>query len=173
MKKKPKFTDLQARFVDEYLIDLNASRAAEAAGSTAEDLGQAGYGLLKNPQVRAEIDRRRSELREKLQLDQETVLNGIKARAFYDVGEVAIEGVKKPEDVIRLPLEVRMAIDGWSWDKNGNFTLKFADRGKALDQLARHLSLYNDSLEVNVTENLAERMRRAKARTPKGSEKTG
>jgi phage terminase small subunit len=63
-----------------------------------------------------------------------------------------------------LPETVRRAIVGWGWDRNQNFTLKLADKFKALDQLARHLSLYNDRLEVSSVETLADRLARAKAR---------
>jgi phage terminase small subunit len=40
--------------------------------------------------------------------------------------------------------------------------IKRTDRLRALDMLARHHSLYNDKLEVSVTDNLADRIARAK-----------
>ena len=39
-----------------------------------------------------------------------------------------------------------------------------ADREKALENVARHLGMFNDKLEVNMTGPLAERLARAKAR---------
>ncbi len=39
-----------------------------------------------------------------------------------------------------------------------------ADREKALENVARHLGMFNDKLEVNVTGPLAERLARARAR---------
>ena len=42
--------------------------------------------------------------------------------------------------------------------------IKRTDRLRALDMLARHFALYNDKLQVSVTDGLAERVRRAKER---------
>lgn len=57
-----------------------------------------------------------------------------------------------------MPKKLRRAIVGWGYDRNQNFTVKLADKSKALDQLARHLSLYNDKLEVTGLNALAERL---------------
>lgn len=43
--------------------------------------------------------------------------------------------------------------------------LKLWDKNSALDKIARHLAMYNDTLNVNVVDTLAERMSRMKART--------
>lgn len=72
-----------------------------------------------------------------------------------------IHGLRGPADIKRLPETVRRAIVGWSWDRNQNFTVKLADKSKALDQLARHLSLYNDRLEVNGLQGLADHLAQA------------
>lgn len=104
--------------------------------------------------------------------------------AFYDPGTLMIDGaanaddpieavidgrviygLRCPADIRRLPGKVRRAIVGWGWDRNQNFTVKLADKSKALDQLARHLSLYNDKLEMTVLDGLAERLARASRRT--------
>ncbi|GGE55648.1 phage terminase small subunit [Agaricicola taiwanensis] len=42
--------------------------------------------------------------------------------------------------------------------------IKTWDKISALDKIARHLGLYNDSLNLNVTDDLAARLARAKAR---------
>src|SRR5882672_1889337 len=76
----------------------------------------------------------------------------------------AVSGITSPAHIAGLPENVRRAIVGWGWDRNQNFTLKLADKSKALDQLARHLSLYNDRLEVASVEGLGDRIKRAKAR---------
>lgn len=72
-----------------------------------------------------------------------------------------LDGIYSPRDFKLLPEGFRRAIVGWSWDRNQNFTLKLADKSKALDQLARHLSLYNDRLEVGGLDALGDRLERA------------
>jgi hypothetical protein len=103
--------------------------------------------------------------------------------AFYDPGKLmicgaanagdpieavidgrVIYGSRGPANIKRLPEKVRRAIVGWGWDRNQNFTIKLADKSKALDYLARHLSLYNDKLEVAGLDALAERLARASKR---------
>ena len=46
----------------------------------------------------------------------------------------------------------------------GSVMYRRRDLREWLDMLARHFSLYNDKLEVSVTEGLAERVKRARER---------
>ena len=72
-------TPKQKRFVKEYLVDLNATRAAISAGYSENTAESAGSRLLRNVNVKAEIDKRAQKLTEKLEITTEYVLNGIKA----------------------------------------------------------------------------------------------
>jgi phage terminase small subunit len=181
-------TPKQARFVEEYLCDLNATRAALRAGYSSRTAGKQGPRLLDVPEVRAAIDAAKGERSDKTQVDAERVLQEIAAMAFYDPAAIMLEigkanleladgvsidddgkiwGLRGPGDIRRLPDNVRRAIVGWGWDRNQNFTVKLADKSKALDQLARHLSLYNDKLQVQSLDGLAGRLARATARLGK------
>lgn len=73
-----------------------------------------------------------------------------------------LDGIYAPRDIKLLPEPIRRAIVGWSWDRNNNFTLKLADKSKALDQLARHLGLFHDKLEITV--DYGDRLQRARER---------
>ncbi|MGY4467324.1 phage terminase small subunit [Bradyrhizobium sp. LB9.1b] len=187
----PALTPKQLRFVEEYLLDACAGKAAERAGYSAKTANQQGHILLNHPAIKAAIDAAMARRSDKAEIDAERVLKEIAAMAFYDpaaligiareidAGEkcrdgegviemngrkYAVSGICSPAHIAGLPENVRRAIVGWSWDRNQNFTLKLADKSKALDQLARHLSLYNDRLEVTSVEGLADRIARAKAR---------
>lgn len=183
-------TDKQRKFVAEYLVDMNATRAAKDAGYSERTAGQGGDQVLKNIEVRAAIDEAIAKRAAKTEITAERVLQEIKAMAFWDPSELVeimrpldevpdhvtatgavmtidgvaylVDGIVGPRDIKKLPEGIRRAIVGWGYDRNQNFTLKLADKSKALDQLARHLGLYNDKLEVNVTDNLADRIARAK-----------
>lgn len=186
-----KLTPKQAAFVQEYLIDLNATQAAIRAGYSERTAEKIGSENLKKPEVRAAIDSAKDKRSERTEITAERVLKEIAAMAFYDPAEFiaasrelehgedcregegiismdgkryAIVGITSPVDIRTLPENVRRAIVGWGWDRNQNFTLKLADKSKALDQLARHLSLYNDKIEVNGVDALAERLARAAKR---------
>lgn len=176
---KPK----QRLFVAEYLKDLNATQAAIRSGSQAKRAEQAGHELLTNPDIKAAIEAAMKERAAKLEITSERVLAEIANMAFYDPADLSIDGEASEEDreewvidgrvirglrnfadIKRLPEKVRRVIVGWGYDRNQNFTVKLADKSKALDQLARHLSLYNDKLDVSGVDQLADRLSRAAKR---------
>ena len=168
-------TPKQQRFVEEYLVDLNATQAAIRAGYSEKTAHSSGPRLLDNVGVASEIERRQSRVANKLEITAERVLTEISRMAFYDPGSLtgvrreengdySFDGIGGPEDIRDLPEDVRRAIVGWSWDKAGNFTLKLADKGRALDQLARHLGLFNDKVDVNLKGSFSERIMEARNR---------
>ncbi|HUD91900.1 terminase small subunit [Sphingobium sp.] len=176
----------QQAFAREYLVDLNATQAAIRAGYSPKTAVQQGSRLLLNADIAAAVARGMDKRAEKLDISAERVLAEIASMAFWDPADMMVEltdateaeagegyhigedgklyGLRGPTDIRRLPEKIRRAIVGWGWDRNQNFTVKLADKSKALDQLARHLSLYNDKLDLNVTGDLAGRLRRAKER---------
>lgn len=70
-------TDKQARFVAEYLIDGNATRAAMAAGYSERSAMRQGSDLLRAPNVKKALDAGRRRLAKKLELTAEKVLGDI------------------------------------------------------------------------------------------------
>ena len=176
-------TAKQRIFVAEYLKDLNATQAAIRAGYSEKTAHAQGPRMLDNVGVREAIAAATSARAEKLEITAERVLAEIANMAFWDPGELTaddeageddrpewvidgrvIHGLRNFADIKRLPEKIRRAIVGWGYDRNQNFTVKLADKSKALDQLARHLSLYNDKLEVNGLDALADRLARASKR---------
>lgn len=63
----------QRRFVDEYLIDLNATQAAIRAGYSAKTAAQAASRLLTNVDVRAAVNRGQAATAERLELTAASV----------------------------------------------------------------------------------------------------
>ncbi len=74
----------RSRFIDEYLIDLNASQAAIRAGYSKATAGQAGARLLKNVQIQEEIEQKRALLEQKTGITQQSVLKELAKIAFSD-----------------------------------------------------------------------------------------
>jgi len=64
----------QQAFVNEYLVDLNASQAAARAGYSAKTAGQIGYELLKKPEIQEAIQQRRVQLQDATSITPESVL---------------------------------------------------------------------------------------------------
>jgi phage terminase small subunit len=74
----------QLRFVDEYLIDLNATAAAERAGFHPKMAAK----LVAKGSIKAEIERRQAELAERTQITQDKVLKRLWAIATADPNEL-------------------------------------------------------------------------------------
>jgi phage terminase small subunit len=72
-----KLTEKQARFIAEYLIDLNATKAAIRAGYSEKTAQQQGSRLLLNVVVAAEIKAKRVKLTETTDLTIERVRAGL------------------------------------------------------------------------------------------------
>lgn len=74
-------TPKQARFVQEYLIDLNATQAAIRAGYSARTANEIGAENLAKPNIQAAIAAGKKKTAEKLELTQEMVLRGLQKEA--------------------------------------------------------------------------------------------
>jgi len=64
----------QQRFIDEYMLDFNATAAAKRAGYSAKSAHQRGYELVHNPEVAARIKKRGASDAEVLGITREWIL---------------------------------------------------------------------------------------------------
>ena len=83
---KDKLTPKQERFIDEYLIDLNATAAAKRAGYSEKNAEKIGHQLLEKTRVAAEVEKRKQKRRERTELTAEWVIGKLK-----DLAERAAE----------------------------------------------------------------------------------
>jgi phage terminase small subunit len=102
-------TPKQERFVEEYLVDLNATQAAIRAGYSEKTARFIGAENLTKPNVQRAIQKASSELTKKVGIDQERVLTEEKRIAFSDIRAIFDEnGTQiKPNE---LPEEVSRSI---------------------------------------------------------------
>ena len=84
-----KLTPKQERFVNEYLVDLNATAAAKRAGDSEKTAKSQGQRLLTNVDIQAAIQKRRAKLQGKLEITQEQVLEELAAIAFANGADFA------------------------------------------------------------------------------------
>lgn len=78
----PDLTDRQARFVEEYLIDLNATQAAIRAEYSSKTAEQIGYQLLQKTSVADAIARAKAERSARIGLTADHVLEELVAIGF-------------------------------------------------------------------------------------------
>jgi phage terminase small subunit len=76
-------TPKQRRFVDEYLVDLNATQAAIRAGYSARTANEQGARLLANASIVAAIRTVQEARSQRLRLTQDDVLRGLHREATW------------------------------------------------------------------------------------------
>jgi phage terminase small subunit len=77
-------TKKQQLFIDEYLIDLNATQAAIRAGYSLKTAHNRGYELRHLPTIQAQIAEKMAQRAQQLALDQNRVVLEIARLAFND-----------------------------------------------------------------------------------------
>ena len=91
-------TKKQKLFIEEYLIDLNATQAAIRAGYSPETAGSIGSENLKKPEIRARIEKAMAERSRRTGINQDRVL-----MELAKIGFVNISDVVDPETAKVLP----------------------------------------------------------------------
>ena len=85
---KPALNPKQQRFVQEYLIDLNATQAYIRAGYSAKTANVCGPQQLVKPSIAAAIRERQSQQLEKLELTAVATLEAIRRVVVGDVRDL-------------------------------------------------------------------------------------
>lgn len=163
--------DKQQRFVDEYLKDLNATQAAIRAGYSANRADSMGYENLRKPEIADAIAESMKARSARTGITQDRVLQELARIAFFDPRKM-FHGDGSPKAIHELDDDTAAAVSGLDVVNIGNSDVgigqvlkyKVADKGAALANAMRHLGMFNDKLDVNVTSSLAERLARAKSR---------
>lgn len=151
VKRVAGLTDKQKRFVDEYLVDLNATQAAKRAGYKDPNIGRQ---LITKNNVSEEIRKRKKELSDKTGITQERVLRELAKIAFFDPRKL-FQDNGQPKDITMLDddtagalagLDVMEEYEGHGQDREFvGYTKKYkiADKLRALDALGKHLGLFD------------------------------
>ena len=153
-----KLTPKQRRFIDEYLIDLNATQAAIRAGYSEKTAYSIGLQNLKKLEIQAEIQKRRNRLQNKLEITQERVLQELAAIAFAngsDYAKVVNSGLLPTVEMIpteELLPEKLPAIAGIKANQYG-VEVKLHDKVKALELLGKYLGAFDGGPAQEQTEN--------------------
>lgn len=151
-------TAKQNLFVQEYLIDLNATQAANRAGYSARRAAEIGYQLLQKTTVQEAIQAAMEKRAERTEITADRVLREYAKIAFFDPRRLYRDD-GQPVPIADLDdetagaiagLEVLEEFDGAGEDRTQiGFTKKYkiADKVRALDSVARHLGMFVDRVE--------------------------
>ena len=155
-------TPKQRRFVEEYLVDLNASQAAKRAGYAARSAKNHGYRLLKNPAVAAAVAKAQTRRAARTQVSADRVVTELAKVAFGDPrrllswgpdGMVLRDSGELTEAEAALVSEVsetRAASGG------GTRRVKLHCKLTALNALGKHLGLFGNGRQSALARALAQ-----------------
>lgn len=161
-----KLTPKQIRFVDEYLVDFNATQAAIRAGYSKKTAAFIGAENLKKPKIAEEIARRQKDLQRRTEVTQERVVKELARIAFANIADyLHVETQTRTKDdgtevtyqtvmfseTQELSADQRAALAVVKQSVNG-FELKLHDKIKALELLGRHIGMFNDKLSLSGTD---------------------
>jgi phage terminase small subunit len=167
----------QQRFVDEYLIDLNATQAAIRAGYSARTAGAIGDENLKKPEIAAAVEKAIAERSERTKITQDRVLSELAKIGFADIrravrwySQANIAAVDDDPDSealveegavrVRVANQVELvssdeiddataaAISEIGQSSTGALKVKLHDKRAALVDIGKHLGMFRERVEL-------------------------
>ena len=149
-------TPKQKRFIEEYLTDLNATRAYLRSGyrCSEEAARRNANRLLTNADIQLAIQQANEERSRRTEITQDRVLQEEAKIAFFDPrGLFDRNGKLKPINELSADEAAAIASMEITETPEGLKTrLRFHDKGKSLERIERHLGMFNDKLKPSGNE---------------------
>jgi phage terminase small subunit len=158
---KTKLTPRERCFVDEYLVDLNGTRAAVRAGYTEASARTTASELLTKPDISAAVSKALEQRSRRTKLRADKVIRELERLAFSDIADAMEWGTKTIQTISGeereyhgiwlkeskdIPASIRVAIKEVSEvrGKDGLLTTKiqFHDKIRPLELLGKHLGVF-------------------------------
>lgn len=115
-----RLTAKQKKFVDEYLIDLNATQAAIRAGYSEKTARTQGNRMLTNVDIQNYLVKRQNKCQERTEITQDMIIDELAKIGLFDLTDEEMAGL-----------------------------IKASDKIKALELLGKHLGIFN-KLDLDV-----------------------
>ena len=161
-------TPKQARFTEEFLIDLNASAAAKRAGYTGRWIGSQAWQLLQKTPIQEAIHKAAALRSKRTLITADMVLAGLYRIAFFDPADIFNDdGTLKK--LSSIPKPIRQAIAGMKFSEGKVIEIKLPEKVRAYELLGKHRRLWTDVVkhegDINIRERIACGRRRALGKT--------
>jgi phage terminase small subunit len=154
-------THKQKTFVDEYLVDLNATQAAIRAGYKENRAYAMGHENLKKPEIAEAIQEAMSARSERTEITSDLVLKELAKIGFANMadymkcttdGDPYLDFSKLTRDQAAALVEVTVEdfVDGRGEDARSIRRVKFklADKRAALVDIGKHLNMFIERKEI-------------------------
>ena len=148
-------TQKQKRFVEEYLIDLNATQAAIRAGYSPDTAKSIGSENLSKPDISAAVAKAMAERSKRTGINQDRVLQELARIGFARITDVMDPATAKikddaSDDDLACIQSVKIKPNEWGTERE----VKLCDKKSALELLGRHLGMWNDKLDLKGVEGV-------------------
>ena len=144
-------TQKQKRFIEEYLIDLNATQAAIRAGYSPDTAKSIGSENLTKPDIQARIAKAMAERSRRTGVNADRVVMELAKIAFVNAKDVidpdtaTVRPDALPEDTAAI-----QSVKVKTFGEDGlEREVKMADKLRALELLGRHLGMFKDKVELS------------------------
>lgn len=149
-----KLTLKQQRFVDEYLIDLNATQASIRAGYSVKTAKEQGSQNLTKLNIQQAISEKMAERSRRTGVNQDRVVLELAKIAFVKMTDIVdnqgkIKSTATEDDLAcieSMKYKESESETGFSVERE----VKISPKLKALELLGKHLGMWNDRMDVNV-----------------------
>jgi len=147
-------TDKQKRFIEEYLIDLNATQAAIRAGYSPKTAHEQGAQLLAKLSIRSEIDKAIAERSKRTGITQDRILRELAKVAFVNAADVInLDEAKIHDNIDRDDTAAIASVKVKTIPtEEGDIVereVKTYDKLKALELLGKHLGMFTDKISIS------------------------
>ena len=151
-----KLTEKQQRFVDEYMIDLNATQAAIRAGYSVKTANEQGSQNLAKLSIQQAIAEQMAERSKRTGINQDRVVLELAKIALVKMTDIVdsqgrIKSDASPDDLACIE-SVKYKESESDTGSSVEREVKIASKLKALELLGKHLGMWNDKLDVNITQ---------------------
>lgn len=154
MAATTKLTDKQQRFVEEYLLDLNATQAAIRAGYSEKTASRIGSENVSKPEIASAIAEAQQKRSERTQIDADWLLKRLADESTADLADLytengALKAIHEWPEIWRMGLVagIETVSEKVGIDEDGEpefakvHKVKLSDRVKRLELLGKHVGV--------------------------------
>lgn len=151
----------QQRFIDEYLIDFNATQAAIRAGYSKDTASAIGCENLTKPEIRSVIDQKTKEFADNSKITKEAVVAELAKIGFSNMLDymgvtqggdpfVDLSALTRDQAAAISEFTVDDYVDGRGDDARDvkKVKIKLSDKRAALVDLGKHLGMFTDKVDI-------------------------
>ena len=145
----------QDTFVEEYLVDLNATQAAIRAGYSVKTANEQASRLLANVKIQTKIAKAMAERSKRTGVNQDRVILELARIAFANARDIinpedgSIRADATEDDLAciqSVKVKTMNGDKGYSEERE----VRLHNKMEALEKLGRHLGMWNDKIDLNV-----------------------